>query len=320
MRLVGSMTTLPGRLEDIVTPIKHILRQTIPLELLYLNIPMRTMKGDTYYVPENFLGQFDGYKTRVLINRCLDYGPITKLAPTLDLETDPSTYILTFDDDTIVHRDLVRVLRGRIRIHPDVCWALSGVCVGKFPFYFQFVVSNEKDQCVDWIQGVHVVAYRRSFFTTCEALVKFRDTTPIAEILVSNDDHHVSLYLARAGVLRISVGKNIRDFLFSQKEGLQEDALSARTGSYKEHYSIIRYALKEGYYGTHYSVRTSVIYILIRSICVGLSLAFLLPKRVRRFLFIPVLVVVAVTAIKSTIAGMVLLQSSPLLLTPSRRS
>jgi len=313
------MTTLPGRLDDIVIPIKHILRQTVPLESLYLNIPTRTMKGDTYHIPQDFLGQFEGYKTKVVINRCVDYGPITKLAPTLDLETDPSTYILTFDDDIIVHRDLIRVLRDRIKIHPDVCWALSGVCVGKFPFYFQFVIGNEKDQCVDWIQGVHVVAYRRSFFTTCEDLVKFKDTTPIADILVSNDDHHVSLYLARIGVLRVSVGKNIRDLLFVHKDG-QDDALSARTGLCKEHYTVMRYALKEGYYGTHYSIYSSVVYILVKSICVGLLLAFLLPKRVRRYLFIPVWIVVTIAVAKSTVAGMVLLTSKPLLLTPSRKS
>ena len=319
MRLVGSMTTLPERLNDMAIPIKHILRQTVPLELLYLNIPTRTMKGDTYHIPEDFLAQFGGYKTKVLINRCVDYGPITKLAPTLDLETDPSTYILTFDDDIIVHRDLVRVLRDRIKIHPNVCWAFSGVCAGRFPFYFQFVIDNEKDQCVDWIQGVHVVAYRRSFFTTCRELVEFRDATPVTDTLLTNDDHHISLYLAHSGVLRVSVGKKIRDFLFVHNEG-QADALSARTSLLKEHYTILRYAFKKGYYGTQYSVYSSVVYIVVKSICGGILLAFLLPIHVRRYLFVPVCVVVAISLAKSTVARMTLLTSSPLLLTPSRQN
>lgn len=321
MRLVGSMTTLPGRIDDISIPIKHILRQSVPLDCLYLNIPNRTMKGDVYNIPPNFLSQFNGYKTKVIINRCKDHGPITKLAPTLDIELDPSTYILTFDDDIIVHRHLVRVLRDRIKIHPNVCWALSGVCVGRFPFYFQFVISNEKDQCVDWIQGVHVVAYRRSFFTTCEELVKFRDSTPISKILVGNDDHHVSLYLARAGVLRVSIGKNIRDLLFSYKE-MQEDALSANTNLYKDHYAIIRYALKKGYYKTNYSFSSSVIYILLKSICVGIFIAFFLVrkswfeigKKWKKYLFLPTMVVISAIVFKITVGGMILLPTSPLLL------
>jgi hypothetical protein len=309
------MTTLPRRLDDIVKPVKSILKQTAPLQLLYLNIPKCTKQGELYNIPKNFLNQFNGYNTKVLVNRCIDYGPITKLAPTLDLETNPSTYILTFDDDIIVHRDLVKVMKNRIKINPNICWAFSGICVGKFPFYFQFVINNEKDQCVDWIQGVHVVAYRRSFFTTCKDLVQFRDTTPIADILVNNDDHHISLYLARLGILRVSIGKNIRDFLFNYKTG-QEDALSARTNLLKEHYNIIKYALKKGYYGTSYSISTSVVYILLISICTTIFTSFLLPKRLRIYLFIPLTIVITIAMTKYITSKMVLLQYTPLRLSP----
>ena len=48
MRIVGSMTTLPNRISFIKTPIKYILRQSVPLDILYLHIPKKTLKNKEY--------------------------------------------------------------------------------------------------------------------------------------------------------------------------------------------------------------------------------------------------------------------------------
>ena len=104
MRIVGSITTIPDRISLIEAVLDSILSQTRPLDCLYLNIPNISKKGKQYRIPE-----FLKIKNLVL-NRCEDYGPITKLLPVLDIETDPDTYIVTFDDDRIVHRDVVKII------------------------------------------------------------------------------------------------------------------------------------------------------------------------------------------------------------------
>jgi len=262
MRCVGSMTTLPSRFEIIIEPLKAILRQSDPLDLMYLHIPKVTLKGKPYVIPDNFMENFDGLPTKLVINRCeKDYGPITKLAPIIDVEEDPDTYILTFDDDMMVHRNVVKKMKEKIRKIPDTCLAFSGICVGSFPFYYQGVLCNEEDQPVDWIQGVHVVAYKRSFFTTVEELVTYGDDTPIKHSLLFNDDHRTSSYLASKNIPRVAINHDIRENFF-RLPGQSPDALSGRWFHLVcEHAKIISYFVHKGIYVHTFRVKYSVLIV-----------------------------------------------------------
>ena len=76
--------------------------------------------------------------------------PITKLIPVLKLENDPETIIITFDDDILLDKKVVKILYSKMKQYKNKCVVgFSGVCVGFFPFFFQFVVDNEKDVDVD---------------------------------------------------------------------------------------------------------------------------------------------------------------------------
>lgn len=295
MRLVGSMTTLPDRTQSFTKTIWSIIRQSYPLDVLYLNIPLKTMKGKTYNIQSDFLKQFEGFHTKVVINQCVkDYGPITKLAPALSLENDPDTYIITFDDDIIPRRRLVETLRKKIIEHPGKCLGFSGGCKGHFPFFFQLIFDNTKDTYVDWIQGVHVVAYKRSFFTGLEDLVSFGDDTPLKEKLVFNDDHRISGYLASKNIPRMSIGHNIKDFLYKQKE-TQTDALSKRHVSLiQEHYNIIKYFSEIGLYHLNSCVYRSVFFLSIIIFGSGIIPFFLTrghPLYIRFFLSLVIIII-----------------------------
>jgi len=266
MRIVGSMTTLPDRISFIKTPIKYILRQTIPLDILYLHIPRKTLKNKEYNIPSNFLDDISGFQTKVIINRCnLDYGPITKLAPILDIETGPDTYIVTFDDDIIVHKDVIKHLKNRIQRYERSCVAFSGICIGSFPFYFQYVIDNNKDHPVDWIQGVHVVMYKRDFFTNLQDLITFGDDTRLKDVLVFNDDHRISAYLASRNVMRISIGFNIKDYLYQYHNTKIEALSSDMFKLLKHHTKIITYFSKKGLYNHTYNCKVSLFFIIIMS-------------------------------------------------------
>jgi hypothetical protein len=164
MRVVASLTTLPKRIKYIRPVIRSLVSQSHILDRIYLNIPYITLSGEKYNVPKDFLSSY----SLVHINRCIDYGPATKLIPTLYLETDPKTIIITFDDDTIVHKDVVRILLSKSRVYPNACLSFSGWCVGSFPFYCQVALDNRTDVYADWIQGVHSIMYKRAFLNPDE--------------------------------------------------------------------------------------------------------------------------------------------------------
>lgn len=279
-RMVGSMTTLPDRIPNIIEPIKHILNQTHPLDILYLHIPDRTLRGKKYVLPDNFLRNFDGYPTQIVINYCgKDYGPITKLAPVLDIEKDPNTYIVTFDDDIIADKNLVKILYEKILQYPNTCLGFSGVCIGEFPFYFQFAITNKIDHHVDWIQGVHVVAYKRGFFGDINDLVTFGDDTPVKDVLLFNDDHRISAYLASKNIPRISIGCDIHKLVF-RFGNLQDDALSGNILKLaKQHYNIVKHYRDAGLYHHTYNIANSFIFMTFASVFVGIIVMLVLVPR-----------------------------------------
>lgn len=277
MRIIGSMTTLPGRFDTIRKPIESILSQTIPLDILYLHIPQKTLKGDLYNIPNDFENSFQHIKTttKLVLNRCNnDYGPITKLYPVLELEKDNDTCIITFDDDIIVQPHLVSMYIEKVKMYPNACLALSGVCIGNFPFHFQFAIDNPTDTQVDWIQGVHTVLYRRGFFN--HDLLQFGDNY-LKQELQFNDDHRISAYLASKNISRISLGYHIQSYLRIYTDN-QDDALSMRRFNLvKEHSKIIQHFSKLGLYYRTYSITRSIIFIPISIILITILTFFLLP-------------------------------------------
>lgn len=207
MRIVGSMTTIPDRIFLIENVVDSILNQTRKLDCLYLNIPVVSAKGKEYIIPE-FLKQ----KANLIINRCEDYGPITKLLPVLDIETDPDIYIITFDDDRTVHKDVVKIIEKKIRKYPHCALSFSGWNVGKFPFYLECHDKNSSDIEVDWIQGCHSITYPRKSLNKNKLIHAFY-TGP--SFLKRHDDHKISAYLEKNGIRKISIGKDAEKYFVS---------------------------------------------------------------------------------------------------------
>ena len=273
MRIIGSMTTLPDRLFKISKPIMHILNQSKKLDVLYLNITYKTRSGKKYDIPDNFLNQFKDFDTKVILNRCEDFGPITKLAPTLDIETESSTIILTFDDDIIVSKNLIETLWKKSKKLKNSSIGFSGICVGKLPFKFQLVYDNVIDTKVDILQGVHVILYKRSFFPiekACDHLVNYWKNTAVSDLLFFNDDHHISAYLASHNVDRYSIGLNFQRYLYKYDEK-QADALSLNFPKLiLEHSTLINFFEREGLYKLSYNIFDSPFLILLLLFCVVL--------------------------------------------------
>ena len=96
MRVVVTLTTIPTREDSLVSTIQSIKAGTVQPDAIYVNIPewypRFRCKPDPNLEPKlKNMG--------VIVNRCPDYGVLTKLIPILNIETDPSTCIVIIDDD-----------------------------------------------------------------------------------------------------------------------------------------------------------------------------------------------------------------------------
>ena len=107
IRIVASMTTIPSRIDTIRPVIEAVLGQTTAVDHLELNIPYRSIRAGVEYVIPPWLAALD----RVKVFRTDDYGPITKIAPSLVRHKDDSeTYLWSVDDDCAYPPNQLEVL------------------------------------------------------------------------------------------------------------------------------------------------------------------------------------------------------------------
>lgn len=207
MRIVGSCTTLPKRLGQLPEILDSWLGQTRPFDHIYVNIPFSTMQGEKYILPDAVIEFFVQHRHNISVHRDVDYGPLTKLLPTLVRECQPDTVIVTFDDDQVAHPDTLLVLARKHVLYPNACLSFSGWNIGRVPFFFESVLHHTEDECVDWLSGCHTILYPRSVFPT-DVSTLWQDSIPaIQRPLLRNDDHRVAIYLARRHVSRIAINE-----------------------------------------------------------------------------------------------------------------
>jgi hypothetical protein len=218
MRIVGSMTTLPDRINHLNLILNSIITQRRKLDKFYLNIPYKSLKNKEYIIPE-----YIKENKEITIVRCKDYGPLTKLIPVLDIETDENTYIITFDDDRIVNRNVTSIIERKINEYPNCALSFSGWCVGYFPFYFQSIKDNTEDLEVDWIQGCHTITYKRDMIDK-EDLLNFQMKN-MSKYIFRHDDHRIAIHLNKRGVKRICIGKKA-DLYFKETNNSRIEPIS----------------------------------------------------------------------------------------------
>lgn len=270
MRVVGSLTTTVKRIYYIEPVLVEILKQ--PIDLLYVNIPYYSRKGQKYIIPEDL--KIFMHSSRIKLVRCIDYGPITKLIPAIMHEHDPNTIIITFDDDVYPLKDAVKNIIEGSGKYPHSALGYSGVCWGRFPCYYQSTRDLLSDQDVDWIEGVFCGAYRRKFFDLDE-LLKF-EQKELKDELSSNDDHWISGYLAKKGINRKTLGYDSKEY-FKYAPQKTIDPLCGRSGRLLyEHFRIISCFCKKGWYGISFSANKSIGFyvIIVVILIILLSLTF----------------------------------------------
>lgn len=194
MRVVVSLSTIPSRVDRLGEVVMRLLSQTRVPDRIYINLPVVSRRQGVKYpdVPASCRHPL------VMINRCDDLGPLTKLAPTLRHETLPDTLIITVDDDIAYQNTRIQDLVDAATRRPDAAIGGTGFILGEWWRFYGTVKTPEQDTPVDVIEGYSACAYRRRFFgATISPPI---DAPPS---LFYHDDILISGSLARLGVPRI---------------------------------------------------------------------------------------------------------------------
>jgi len=198
-KVIISLTTIPERLSfnhplGLIRVIYSLMNMKYSNYEIHFNIPYTNKKtGNEYIIPE-WLEELNG-KDHLRIFRTEDYGPSTKLYPTVKRIKNPNQLIIVVDDDLLYES---RLIEGHLKlrsVNDDVVWGFAGLNnIGpKFgDARDRFVIGVNEPVRVSIIEHYKSVSYRRRMFD--------EDFT---EDFLSNgwaDDEIMSAYMGMKGI------------------------------------------------------------------------------------------------------------------------
>lgn len=212
MRVVGSITTVPFREDKLLRTLQSLHNQDYPLDAIYLGVPKISRR-----LKQPYPSFSDEIKQLCTIVPCDDYGPCTKIVGGLLNEEDPSTIIITFDDDVVYSPNVVSSMVYYHMKYPNVAIGSSGILLGYgFPFYSS--ISNcsgnwnnitgfelsQDGRSVDALCGFSAILYIRKFFPSKDKLYdEFLKYPLMDDDVYFNDDIMISAYLSKQNVERM---------------------------------------------------------------------------------------------------------------------
>lgn len=216
-KVIVSLTTIPPRMDKVTDTLNSLLQQTRTPDQIILNIP-RTYRRSSYTyssLPSVPAGVDIAVSDQ-------DYGPATKLLPTLKHFKGQDVAIAFCDDDRIYPKSwLSNLLDNSVR-HPDECITVSGGLITQIEDYYRFInrpnpqflaplyrriYSFRKRRpvpggVVDILGGFGGVLVRPDYFD--DAVFAIRDE------FITLDDTWISGHLARKGIpIRVAEGAEI---------------------------------------------------------------------------------------------------------------
>lgn len=168
-RVVVSFSTLPSRVGNIPKVVNSILQNTIVPDIIYINIPKFSKRENKEYIIDENIKDMKGIKNNEKIKFNFidtDYGPVTKLYPTLLAENDPETIIICVDDDKEYDPWTIEHLLNASEFFKDSCICVSGWNYINLKFIALPITINVPNYVkkVDILQCYNGVLYKRKFF------------------------------------------------------------------------------------------------------------------------------------------------------------
>jgi len=195
-KVIVSTSTIPSRTPNLQRFLTDLESQTQHPDIVYINIPYYSKREKCPYVIPTLTS-----KLNVIIQRCTDHGPLTKLLPVATSnDLDPNDIIITLDDDQQYDPNLIKNMVDAMQTFPANCITFAGWNYLKIPIVnlmvYTYLIRNSY---VDALEGFSGTGYRRRFFSE-----DFGDYKKCKSCFTV-DDVYISMYLTRKKVRIISL-------------------------------------------------------------------------------------------------------------------
>jgi hypothetical protein len=161
MNIIVSFSTLPSRIGRIMPMIDSIIGQTMHPTQFVMCLPLFSQREQCkYVVPDDIPNAV----TRLFCD--IDYGPATKLVPTLNITKDDDI-IITVDDDVVYEPHLIEELVDTSIKYPNTRLGFMGSSDGRF-VHSEYCVDELTK--VDTLGGYRGILYRRNFIKCVDLL------------------------------------------------------------------------------------------------------------------------------------------------------
>lgn len=228
MRLIVSFTTTPTRIKSIEPMINSILQQSRQPDMFIINLPTKYLKDKNELIIPDFIKNND----KIIVNRCEDVGPATKLLGILysSIKFNNDDHIITVDDDISYQKDLVKYYHNYCLLNSKFVFGLQGFNLVNGNIYY----TNKaiKLTQVDVLEGYGSICYPYKFLKKdILNTIKYYPS-----YLLNSDDIILSNYFNKKTNLylifipKFNINKNI-----SCGYGFQNDALSFNNGNFRNH-------------------------------------------------------------------------------------
>jgi len=194
------MTTTPARVAHIAPALFSVLAQTLPPTRIHLYVPETCLRTDEPYVIPEWLVHVAAVHPALEVTRIEeDYGPATKLLPSLARYQGPDTRLVTVDDDVILEAHTLEELMAASVKDPQSAYGMMGVAAdGRF-VHAEWVAESGLERCaVTLLGGYRSVLYPRSAWND-SIWDDYRGITAVVKPFLS-DDHLFAWNLLRRGV------------------------------------------------------------------------------------------------------------------------
>src|SRR5881394_4293633 len=203
-RVIASLSTLPGRINNLKPTIRSLLRQTRPPDEIILAVPEFSIREERPYIVPEYLLRLP--RVRILRSR-RDWGPATKFIPVIQQELAAgggNTLMMVLDDDRVYPREaLATYLHYHTQI-PDAAICLRGAAIPRtFDWRDATMIYGgevREPQSVAVITGCGSYLIQPRFFD--ESLWDYSQAPRGAFYM---DDIWISGWLSRCGVKRYVV-------------------------------------------------------------------------------------------------------------------
>lgn len=144
-RVIISLTTVPNRINTTLKPCLDVLdNMSYENYEIHLNLPKVCKRtGENYFIP-NFISKYK--KVRVFFG-VDDYGPATKLVPTI-FRSNPDDILITVDDDILYEDGFIEAYLDKSIEYPNCVLCFAGVKIENIWASNALIKYDEKVDCM----------------------------------------------------------------------------------------------------------------------------------------------------------------------------